>query len=112
MCNITTAIMYWNLISIFFFTAVVFSLKPATPRICKNCKYVITDISYDFSNEYSKCSLFNTTTTLSNTKYLVTGVDDGVRVHVDYSYCSTARTFQNMCGQEGKMYKRKYVKRS
>jgi hypothetical protein len=104
--------MYWNLISIFFLTAVAFSLKPTTPRICKNCKYFIPDVSYDGSIEFSKCSVFNTTTTLSNTKYLVTGVDDGVRVHVDYRYCTTARSNADMCGKEGQLYKRKYVKRS
>jgi len=104
--------MYWNLISIFFFTAVAFSLNPTTPRFCKNCKYFVPELTFEGSTEYSKCSLFNTTTTLTNNRYLVTGVDDGPRVHVEYTYCSTARTFQNMCGQEGKMYKRKYVKRS
>lgn len=104
--------MYWNLISIFFFTAIAFSLKPPTPRICKNCKYFIPNISYDGSLEFSKCSAFNTTTNLGNTKYLVSGVDDGVREYTEYTHCSTARDFEKMCGKNGKMYKRKYVKRS
>jgi hypothetical protein len=56
--------------------------------------------------------VFNKTTTLSNAKYLVTGVDDGPKVLVEYSYCSTARDLDHMCGAEGKKYKRKYVKRS
>jgi len=103
---------YWNLISIFFFTAIVFSLKPTTSRICKNCRYFIPKVSDSGSTEYSKCMLFNTTTHLSNTKYLVTGIDDGPKVHVEYYYCSTARDFEHMCGKDGKKYKRKYVKRS
>lgn len=104
--------MYWNIINIFFFVSTAFSLNPTTPRICKNCKYFIPDISYSGSTEYSKCMVFNKTTTLSNAKYLVTGVDDGPKVLVEYSYCSTARDLDHMCGAEGKKYKRKYVKRS
>jgi hypothetical protein len=35
--------------------------------------------------------------------YLINGIEtDG------YSYCSTARQFKNMCGKDGKMFKRKY----
>ena len=36
--------------------------------------------------------------------YLINGIKkDG------YSYCSTARKFSNMCGEDGKMFKKKRV---
>ena len=41
-----------------------------------------------------------------NTQFLVTGISEE-----DYNYCSTARKFNDMCGEEGKMYKKKYIKK-
>jgi hypothetical protein len=53
--------------------------------------------------KYGKCSLF--TKTERNVNYLVTGIDDTSLD--DYYYCSTARTCDTMCGEEGKEYIKK-----
>jgi hypothetical protein len=42
-----------------------------------------------------------------NSKYLV----DGVIRDNDYYACSTARSWSNLCGKEGKKYKKKYIRR-
>ena len=38
---------------------------------------------------------------------LVTGAES----NTEYIYCYTTRDAENMCGKEGKMYKKKYTKR-
>jgi len=30
---------------------------------------------------------------------------------VEYHYCSVAREIENKCGSQGKMYKKKYIKK-
>ena len=51
------------------------------------------------STKYGKCSLF--TTEEANKSFLVDGID---RTRIEYQYCSIARNFDDMCGQEGKFY--------
>ena len=76
------------------------SLKEIKPKLCINCKHFITD---NGNGEFGKCSLFPTIVHKIN--YLVNGI------HEDkYNYCSTARSFDDMCGENGKMYKNKYSK--
>ena len=76
------------------------SLKEIQPKLCINCKHFITD---EGNGEYGKCFLFPKTE--DKTKYLVNGIQEN---NNEYSYCSTARTFDYMCGENGKMYKKKY----
>lgn len=42
---------------------------------------------------------------IKKNKFLVTGINDD-----QYFYCATARDNNNMCGEEGKYYKKKRVK--
>ena len=77
-------------------------VKEIKPKLCINCKHFITD---DGSGKFGKCSLFPTRKP-SNFYDLVTGVERN-----EYMYCSTTRDQDNLCGKEGKMYKKKYMKR-
>jgi hypothetical protein len=80
-------------------------LKPTIPKFCKDCKYFIPNSKFwnKHAFQYSKCSRFNTTTVDEDDNYLVNGVDNSV-VKVEYSFCSTARKFEHMCGKSGKMF--------
>jgi hypothetical protein len=79
--------------------------------VCKNCKFLIPDNSFfcfslfDDSNvRYGKCSRFQEELTDSEKMdYLVTGKLS----KPTYKYCSIARTYDSMCGEEGKYYEKK-----
>ena len=68
------------------------SLKEITPKLCVNCKFFI---SLEGRNEYGRCSLFKKQG--MDIDYLVPGKDD-------FLYCLTARSYEDMCGKEGKKY--------
>ena len=79
---------------LFLLIAPIFSLK-----LCINCKHFIPD---NKENIFGKCKMFPQIENKLN--YLINGIKkDG------YSYCSTARGFSNMCGEDGKMFKKKRV---
>ena len=86
------------------FFAEIYSLE-IKPKICIHCKYFIPD---DISDVYGKCSFFPKIEK-NNANYLVTGNNDPSLL--DYEYCSTARKYEDMCGKEGKKYKRKYTRK-
>jgi hypothetical protein len=65
-------------------------------KICINCKYFISD---NRNGIFGKCSFFPTSEGKLN--LLVTGVNKD-----EYYYCSTARDSNDMCGEEGKYYKK------
>jgi hypothetical protein len=67
------------------------------PKICVNCKFFMPPQQYS-ANEYGKCALFP----YRSSKFLVDGV---IRDH-EYNYCSTAREHDDLCGKEGKKYKK------
>ena len=69
-----------------------------SPKICANCKYFIND--ENMGAEYGKCSAFP----LENVKYLI----DGVIRNNEYRYCSSARSYEDLCGKSGKKYSKKY----
>lgn len=93
---------------IFFLFSLLFlpilSLKEIKPKLCTNCKYFITD---NKTGKYGRCSLFPKEET--NIYTLVNGIrednDD------NYNFCATSRSIENMCGKEGKKYKKKYTKK-
>ena len=80
----------------------IVSLKHIKPRLCVNCKYFLPD-NDSGSGKYGKCSLFHRKEGKIN--YLVTGINKS-----EYYYCSTSRETNDMCGEEGKCYKKKIVK--
>ena len=88
--------------SIIIFLSLLLSVQSLKPKFCVKCKYFIPD---NDNNEFSKCSLFPKSE--GKFDYLVSGI------HTDkYYYCSTSREMNHMCGEEGKYYKRKIVKKS
>jgi len=91
-----------SIIAILFSILSVFSLKEMSPKpkLCINCKFFTNSDGVD--NIYGKCSSFPL---LGNrVTFLVSGIEKK-----DYFYCSTARENGNMCGKEGKMYKKRIV---
>ena len=69
-----------------------------TSKLCIDCKYCVVNAN---NPQYSKCSLFPRDESRIN--YLVSGKLESI----DYMYCSTARSTNNMCGTEGLLYKKK-----
>ena len=77
----------------------IFSLKGLKPKICIDCKYFLPN----GNRIYGKCSFFPIIKE-NKIDYLVTG--EPTEDELEYMYCSTARDFDDMCGEEGKMYKK------
>jgi hypothetical protein len=75
----------------------IISLKEPVQKICINCKYFIPDNN---NGVYGKCSLFPKKE--AKIKFLVNGIDEE-----EYYYCSTVRATNDICGEEGKYYKKK-----
>lgn len=75
-----------------------------TPKFCVNCKYFIPS---QMGIQFGKCALFEREDT---NHFLVTGGGENKK-NSQNLYCKTARDWENMCGKEGKQYKRKYTKR-
>ena len=72
------------------------------PKLCITCKYFIKD--YFVGNKFGKCSL------LPKDKEKQYFLIDGSGVNnkkTDYYYCTTAIQFDNLCGEEVKIYEKK-----
>ena len=80
----------------------IVSLKTNKPKICINCKYFIPD---NDNGKFGKCSFFPRRE--NNINFLVNGINEE-----NYYYCSTSRNTKDMCGEEGKYYKKKIVKKN
>jgi hypothetical protein len=80
----------------------ILSLKQIKPKFCIDCKYFITDNN---TNKFGKCSL--SPTRENNNYWLV----NGIYYYEEYQYCSIVRSKEDKCGSEGKMYKKKYIKK-
>jgi hypothetical protein len=78
-----------------------FGFNQIKPKLCINCKHFIKD---DGDGKYGKCSFL--TRDESKINFLVNGVNQEL-----YHYCSTARQLEDMCGKEGKYYKKKIMKK-
>jgi len=68
-----------------------------TPKLCVHCKHFITDGAC--GPEFGKCRALPTSRVDNN--YLVTGIST---IKIDYSYCSTARQYEQLCGNTGKLF--------
>lgn len=80
------------------------SLQVIKPKICVNCKYFISD---NYTDKYARCSLFPIEET-SCYRLVNYDIDEN---KCEYNYCGHARKMENMCGLEGKKYKKKYIKK-
>lgn len=94
--------MFYSFLLALYISVFAHSLRVSKPKLCINCKYSLPnqDGVYD---RFSKCALFNTTTTYKDDSYLVTGIDLS-HVTTEYKYCSTARWGDHLCGEEGTYY--------
>jgi hypothetical protein len=93
--------MKYILLIIYSIILPIFSVKQITPKLCMNCKYFIQNNNFGI---FSKCSFFPNKQ--NEIIFLVNGIDKE-----EYSYCYTARKSVDMCGKEGKMYKKKYIRK-
>lgn len=74
------------------------------PKLCVDCKFFKGNFLY--GNTFGKCLMFpREDLDYDETNYLVDGIKRNKRV--DYSYCSTSRKYESMCGKEGKMFEKK-----
>ena len=69
------------------------------PKLCIDCKFYTKN--FFTSNEFGKCTLFPKEE--YNEFFLVNGVNNKKK----YQFCCISRKYQNMCGKEGKLYKKK-----
>ena len=81
----------------------IFSFKETKPKLCIDCKHFLTD---NGSGKFGKCSLFPKA--FAKNFYYVNGEFD----EEEYIFCYLSRTSKDMCDESGKMYKKKYKKRS
>ena len=79
----------------FFYYCIFIILK------CINCKHFVKDTKPNIF-PFGKCKMFPQIENKIN--YLINGIEKD-----EYSYCSTARQFQNMCGENGKCLKSIYL---
>lgn len=94
-----------NYFILIFFSIIlpIISLKQIKQKLCIDCKHFIPD---NIDDKFGKCSLFEKKT---YTKYfLVNGINEDAR---EYHYCATSRNEYDMCGEEGKYYKKKMDKK-
>jgi hypothetical protein len=92
----------FTILSILFLP--ILSFKEMKPKLCINCKYFITD---NKTGKFGKCSLFPKKE--NDIFNLVNGIH---KDNIEYDYCGVSRDIESMCGREGKMYKKKYIKRA
>jgi hypothetical protein len=81
-----------------------FTVTCTKPKLCINCKYYINMSDLKSNIFYGKC-LLSPKNNNNDIKFLVSGE----RI-IEYNYCSTSRSSENMCGKEGKLHVRKYIK--
>ena len=82
----------------FLFSIFVPSIALETkPKLCINCKHFTTN--FGSNNDFGKCSLFTKNDINPN---VVTG--NNIYPKPELYYCSTARSYDNMCGEDGKFY--------
>ena len=90
----------------FLFSCMIMNaLSGMKPKICVNCRHFIA--SQSGANVFGRCKLFPLI--IDDGHFLITGENE--KSKVEYSHCSVARTFEHMCGSDGKMYKGKYPKK-
>ena len=95
---------YKSLLLFFFITKSYKSLRVSTNKFCKDCRFYIQNLK---NSEYSKCYRFPKIE--YNNNYLVNGIESDTTT--EFYYCSTARSSDNLCGEEGKKYEKKIWKK-
>jgi hypothetical protein len=78
----------------------IFAFDP-NPKLCINCKHFKKN--FWMEKKFGKCTLFPRENNSKN--HLVDGKHD-IQID-DYFYCSTARSFDSMCGETGIFFENK-----
>lgn len=91
----------------FLFVLLLIPVLSSCTKFCVNCKYFIPKQSIflfpDYNSPFGKCGFYPDK--IINNDFLVTGKPKSVKV--DYYYCSTARSYDHMCGDVGKHFVKK-----
>ena len=90
-----------NIFLFFLFVSSSNSINQKKTKFCINCKHFVND-SLTGNTEFGKCSFFP----IKNSCFLVDGKNKNY-----YSYASTVRGSESLCGIEGKYYRKKYIKK-
>ena len=88
-------------IILLFFFAEMFSSTPLKPKLCCDCKFFIKD--FFLPKRLGSCAIFPKDQDKDDRFYLV----DGIKPKVEYSFCSIAREYKDMCGPDGIFYEKK-----
>jgi hypothetical protein len=75
----------------------IICFKKIRSKQCFNCKYFIADNTGTFG----KCSLFP----------IIENNLENKKEEKDYFFCCVTRKYNSMCGEEGKLYKKRYIKK-
>ena len=86
---------------IHFVVVTAFLPKTSEPKLCVNCKFFKKE--FFTGNEFGKCSLFPRKERDDN--FLVDGIKRNKKI--EYSYCSIIRSYNDICGKEGKLFEKK-----
>ena len=93
--------MLFFVINVFALYMTVLSLTQNKCNSCTKCSYFINDNT--FGSKLGKCGLFPN---IVNSNFIITNDNYKFFEEPDYHYCSVARHFDNMCGKEGKRFKK------
>ena len=86
----------------------IFALKP---KLCIHCKHFIND---NTDSKFGKCALLPNEEININKYFLVNGINENEAKYLNpenYNYCCISRNNPDMCGEEGKFYKKKISNR-
>ena len=83
-----------------FFSCSVTSMAPLNPKLCKNCRHFLKPLVT--SIEFGKCAML--LQPKDDINYFITGKRKNKSEHY---FCSVARNYDNLCGEEGKYYEDK-----
>lgn len=93
--------MFWKLLfSLLFFSPCTIVFSMSSNKLCINCQYFLKSTSVD--NLYAKCTAVPVINE-NKISYLVTGNKEK-----KYYFCSQARSDEELCGKDGKKYRKKY----
>ena len=82
----------------------IFYAYTIKPKFCIDCKFFRKD---KLDDKYGTCILFPKKDDDYNNDdryFLVDGIDNRKKQKIKYYLCSTSRSFDSMCGKEGKFY--------
>jgi hypothetical protein len=77
-----------------------YSVTSIKPKLCIDCKFYKRNF---LNSKYSKCTALKRV--VFDNSFLINGIK--IKSVLDYEYCSIARTYNNLCGEDPKLYEKK-----